>query len=619
MKRRIVGYIFLMFISIIFVLIYIDGSLFSNVRKTIYSYRYNVSLRPYDYIKNEIQPDNLMGGELIIIDSIPYLSVKGFESVRLHSQDKSILKRKELHPTQQLVLFSFPYLSEYLLNKTKYGKLSSFDSKIVNDVYSLVSSEITNPLSVNSMTVNDHVVSDRIQFLLLYTSYINKYESGNKDLINKLKKDLSMCLSFLLNDEFFTWQSNHGIMQIRALAQIASATTDEKVVLLCKNKIENRLSDILPFFVGDDGAIYESAPGYWLLIYDQFRKISEIKICQTLPAIKELKNKVTQMKQFIQIVSANDGYLQGMGDSYSSFNGFNDQMRTNRNFSFSNKLVGYNWTSDSVNSGLLFVSLSTAPEVHKHPEDLALYVYSNGSFFGNTGIFSYRESSVRAYFRTELSQNTVSLSEVNNCYPVGSDIIKLKDNLYLGKKWYNNGDTVFRELSFINSVRFQIKDYSNSKQKIRSRFIIDYRNKIEFAGTQILKVTNTSGKNLHIQSSVPLKLKKTIQSDNYNNIVKTNAIELLADTLVVKFFLDGSSNKPLDTDQFLKIPNEYQCKRYETALLLNKKYCSHSQEYQNIKGVVVKSFSYVFFLLMIIIAIIEVIVLFYGKSKRQEC
>ena len=120
---------------------------------------------------------------------------------------------------------------------------------------------------------------------MLYISYLNSNESNNKKLINQLKKDLSTCLGFLLNDDFFTWQSNHGIMQIRALAQIASVTTDNEIVRLCTRKIDKRLSDILPFFVGDDGAIYESAPGYCLLIYDQFSKISALKICDSLHAV----------------------------------------------------------------------------------------------------------------------------------------------------------------------------------------------------------------------------------------------------------------------------------------------------------------------------------------------
>lgn len=619
MKNRIVGYICLIFISIVVVLIYIDASLFSNVRKTIYSYRYDINVRSFEYVKKTIQPDNLMGGELKIKDGVPYLYVRGFEPNRLDLNDKSLLKRKQLHPTQQLVLFSFPYLSEYLLNKTICGQLSIDDSRMIQNVYSYVSEEITNPLSVNTMTVNDHVISDRVQFLVLYISYLNSNESNNKKLINQLKKDLSTCLGFLLNDDFFTWQSNHGIMQIRALAQIASVTTDNEIVRLCTRKIDKRLSDILPFFVGDDGAIYESAPGYWLLIYDQFSKISALKICDSLHAVKELRSRVVKMKEFIDVVSINDGFLQGMGDSYSSVSSkANHQVVKNRVFSFSNKLVGFNWTSDSVNSGILFVSLSTPPDVHKHPEDLALYVYSNGPFFGNTGIYSYQESETRAYFRTELSQNTVSFSERNISQLRGSDITKQKDGLYVGKKWYDTGDTILRELRFFNSCNFQIKDYSNTSGKIRSRFIIDFKNKSELIDDKTIRITNAAGNQMYMQASVPLQILKTIQSNKYNNLVEAQVVELVADSLCVNFKLDDSLNQALVHDQFTELKNSYKCKRYNVALKLNAKYDSHNADYQDIKGIIIKSFSYTLFLLLISITIAEVFVLLYGKSKRRK-
>ncbi|HEY5125428.1 MAG TPA: heparinase II/III family protein [Ignavibacteria bacterium] len=466
------------------------------------SFKGDVELVDFGKVVNSISPDNGFDAKLELINDRPYLVLEGFEKELLINQNSRILKRNVLHPSLNLSLFSMGYASDYLLEHYKNGTLGDREVDILENVYLFVFKEIINPLSLNNFSVNDHAISERIQFISLFSTYIKKNYPEKKVLLNALSKDINICAGFLLNKKFFTWQTNHGIMQLRSLAQLASVIKDEKLKESILNIFDKRLMDIIPYYIGPDGAIYESASEYWIYIFNQFTKITEIKIVEQLKSVDYLRNVLRKSKYFIHAIAANDGFLQGLGDSYSThiFDTIKDVIiPQNRYFCFSNEFVGANWSVDNNNFNVLFVSLHTPPNVHKLPEDLAVYLYFNQPVFSNTGTFSYDESMERLFFKTEKSQSTVNILNQTFKEPINSKLtinnFRPDENILtvIGEKHYQDNKSITRYLEIDPTRKIHIRDYTNSSDSLIAYYNVHPKIKIKkISDKQILLQTPDS-------------------------------------------------------------------------------------------------------------------------------
>ena len=607
-------YILLFVLAIGVYVIYIDSIYLYNAKKIILASKENIELVSFSKIKENIITENSFLSKLTIINGEVNLQLTGFDNIPIHN--KSILKRGSIHPSQQLALYSMAYATDYLISKTYVGKLTVNDVEILNKTYLFVNNEILNFMSLNNMTVNDHAISERVQFVLLYLSYLSEFEPSQQLLIEKLQKDLNICVGFLVDSEHFTWQTNHGIMQLRAIAQIADFTTDEKLKLQLLKVFEERLNLVIPFFIGADGAIYESASGYWKYIYSQFLKLTQINSVKELPCIINLKARLEKSAKFIDIVTTNDGFLQGLGDSYSSINNkrmlnVNNVILTNRRFCFSNQLAGYNWNVDSICLSILFVSLHTPPNVHKFPEDLAVYLYSNGPFFSNTGIYSYAVSDTRSFFDSEQSQSTVILkNNVSNLlkksfiYPQYTD--GKSNYVFIGKKIYQNSDTIVRILNFSAGYSFQINDASSLGSELISSFNLHPTVSIETINDTTLTLINQGNIRLKLVSNHKITLKKTMISERFNQTTTVNRIEIVGRDNITKFSFPDLQKRDLSSISFVDYLNADKCdERFEISQKLVEKYQTNFSVQRNFKAVFINSLAFTFFIYILLIVFIE--------------
>lgn len=160
-----------------------------------------------------------------------------------------------------------------------------------------------------------------------------------------------------------------------------------------------RIEETLPFLIADDGAILEAASGYWLFIYKEWAYIAGLPV---LPARSRdlIAGRLANAERFLEAVVNCEGFLQGIGDSYSrrlegSDLAFAGQAATV--FFFSNGLAGFKYPFGKSCAQMLFVSLDTPPAVHKMPEDLAVYVFAGEPIFAGPGVYaSFQSSSGRA-------------------------------------------------------------------------------------------------------------------------------------------------------------------------------------------------------------------------------
>jgi hypothetical protein len=603
--------------------LYIDNKYFYNFKKVCYSLNQDVELVSFDKIFKTIKTDNQLNSKLIVKNKLPFLQVNGFDNVLLSESNRVVLKRKAVHPTQQLALFSMAYATDYLIEKSNGLKLKTNDFELLNKVYFFVNSEILNFLSLNYATVNDHAISERVEFIILYLSYLTEFEPNETKIISKLQKDLKICISFLSDDNQFTWQTNHGIMQIRALALIANFTTDLNLKNQLLRIFETRLSLVLPYHLGIDGAVFESASGYWKYIYIQFKKISEIECVKNLSVNFLLKNRLLKSENFISSVTTNDGYLQGIGDSYSSINStasYKKNTYPDRVFQFSNQLVGLNWSSNNVNSSLLFVSLDSPPNVHKLPEDLAIYIYSNSPFFSNTGIYAYGKSKIRSYFQQEASQSTIMPLKLQNAVLLKSFIVCSKKKIlneveFVGKKIYQNSDTVVRVLKVYNDLTFQLIDSCSNNNDICSAFNLHPNSKFKLLNNNTILIINSSNIALKLISNQKISISKSIISDSYNKIKTVDRINLTGKKIYTSFYLSDNSIKNKRVNDFHFSINNNANNRYQASKKLIEKYTLNNKAFRNTNKVFIIGLLVSLSFFVVIIILVE---LYLKKIKKKH-
>ena len=580
LKKRIRILIYLIFLLGIglSIVIYIDSVRLFNLKKIIYSLSGNVELADFERVVRSISPDNMLQAKLEIVNNQPYLTMEGFAKESLKKQNSRILKRNILHPSFCLSLFSMGYATDYFLEHYKKGTLNETKIKILEDVYLFISKEILNPISFNTVTVADHVTSERIQFISIFASYIKQYYPEKKKLLKALAKDFNICYGFLLDRKSFTWQTNHGIMQLRSLAQVVGIITNEKLQESILEVFEERLTNIIPYHIGPDGSIYEAASGYWIYILNQFTKITEIESTMHLKSIATLKDMLQKSKLFIETVAANNGFLQGLGDSYSTriFDTLkNSEVPENRYFLFSNELAGANWSVKNKDFNVLFVSLHTPPNVHKLPEDLAVYLYADYPIFSNTGTYSFDASKERLYFRTEKSQSTVSPLFIRSDEAVSSHLavgnFQPDNNILtlIGEKHYSNSKSVKRDLVINPNHEIKITDHSSNNDTLITHFNLHPGIKIKKTDEKQILLQTPDSVIISFTSNCSIDIIDGIISERKEEITSIQRLELTGNPIETKVNIPESA---LAHKMVLANFNSEESRRFKYAELLESQY-----------------------------------------------
>ncbi len=553
-KNRYLIYLATLAAISIYLILFLDFNRFYNVEKTYYSLGSQIALKDFENIIGTISPDNMLQSNLLLSNGEPYLQLDGFENEWLDEKNSRIQKRNALHPTLNLALFSMGYASGFFLKHYKKNALGASELDILEKVYLYVYNETVKPYSFNSMSVNDHAVSERIQFIVLFNGYLLKYHPEKAHLIKCLSRDFRICMGFLMNGRHFTWQTNHGIMQLRSMAQMACIIDREDKRESILEIVNRRLKEVVPYHVGEDGAIYEAAPGYWFYIYNQLEKIAVIPCIDQLESRKLIEDMLPDASRFLKSVASNDGFLQGMGDSYSQYippSPGQDPVQENRYFWFSNQLTGANWTSGKYHFNVLFSSLHAPLEVHKLPEDLAVYLYINQPLFSNTGIYTYNLSEERLFFETEKSQSTVMFADTPFPHPVSSqvDIAEYQEEqgriVFLGRKSYPGDLRISRKVTLDLEKGVSIRDESKEGQQLVSYYNIHPLTEVRKISGHEVQLLAGDSMAFRFTSSEPLALVEGIISEKKEQLTTIQRLMIEGNPIQVEISFPETGQAPV--------------------------------------------------------------------------
>jgi hypothetical protein len=384
-----------------------------------------------------------------------YIQIEGHRTFKLN--ELSNILNSNLHISEELSLYSLEWVNS-LLRDTIIIASDQHVEEIIKQVENSLNIIEKKSLLPQPMKVNDHVVSVRMETLILLVSYLNEMHPDilTTSLNDKLNSHIHWCYKLLTDRKRFNWRTNHGLMQLRALLFYNYAYLSEN--LDTNNAVNKFLNEIIPclldYHIAQDGSVYESASSYWYYIYSQWKLISEF------PGLNKnlsttIKRRLKETNNFLNTVTMPNGFIQGIGDAVNSYRIIETRTSSSLNtfitYRYQNGLAGINYISESNIFALHFTSLHNPPNVHKHPEDLSVYFYLNDPFFINPGVYGYDDSPVRKYLISQEAQNTVFyensyLPDSSIIYPIirTDKQITLSGRKYYGSEFFNTTRSLYR-------------------------------------------------------------------------------------------------------------------------------------------------------------------------------
>lgn len=541
----------------------------------------------------------------IVNDTTFEILIPGKEPFLAHRLSE--LLNNKLHISQKLALYSLGY-TQTVLNELLNEKDSILLKNLKQTVFEVVKHLETKSIIPDRMKFNDHVVSYRIEQLLLFRSLSDSLFKNDNDFLKLINKQIEWDIKFLLDDKYFTWKSNHGLMQIRALLSYAYFSKGKAQSQKAIQKANERLNELLEYHFASDGSIYESASGYWFFVYSQWHKfLSYSGISDTLKI--KITNRLKKSEFFLNSITNGQGFIQGVGDSYNGFkNIITQDNKENSAFLFKNGTSGFDLVDSLGNVlSISFNSLHNPPNVHKHPEDLSFYLYLNEPFFINPGTFSADNSQTRKYVTSTIPQNTVLAIDKNRL-----DSSRIKRILYdeksesfvfEGSKWYS--DIELKRCILFNPrlLLFTIND--TSLFEIRTQFNIHPNIKVRWLDSLNVNLY-TNNDSVLFSSSNPIQHDSVFISDKLTSVRK-----------VLQIWCQGNNNiriqvlSPLYVDDNIKVTenNIADSKRFLISKVLEKKYSkSEFLTYSTNK--------FIFFRVIIFIGLFILLLFFQYRGSR---
>ena len=329
--------------------------------------------------------------------------------------------------------------------------------------------------------------------------------------------------SLLNNNSFFTYNTNHGLMQIRSLLAYSSVTEDTSYV---QNTL-SKLHDVYPIFVANDGSILEAATGYHIVIYNLLNKIT--KFLYKHVEENDYQNYLRLLRkqqQYLSNVILADGFLQGTGDSNSHLIE-EPKLNSGKNmiYRYANGLAGIKMRYKENVYGVMFVSLDNPPNIHKLPEDLSVYVYMNQPIFSNSGSYSYEKDNDRAFIVSGESQNGPKFLDKKITHS-SIDSVEVSDSgvVFEGRAFAGNS-TLTRTVQYKNNKGgIDITDTSDSMLKVR--FIVHPEIHLKVIDSHTIQLIGEKSK-VVFQSDDPIEITDTWISPGYLEKVTTKTINIL--------------------------------------------------------------------------------------------
>jgi hypothetical protein len=162
---------------------------------------------------------------------------------------------------------------------------------------------------------NDHAVAARIYVLTRYWSAVAKRPDFAQSEAPWLLEALSRSAALLLKPEYFTFRTNHGVMQTLALLHVAACFPQLPLAERAAQLGFERLILQMPWMLSREGVVLEHSVGYHQLGVRLYGSALRYFTAMGRPVPSELAQRYEGAKAFYATLRRPDGTLPVLGDT----------------------------------------------------------------------------------------------------------------------------------------------------------------------------------------------------------------------------------------------------------------------------------------------------------------
>jgi hypothetical protein len=278
----------------------------------------------------------------------------------------------------------------------------------------------------------DHSTANRITTFIYFWDHYRNSETFDNEFANKFLNVLRMHGEYTAKNWYYTWESNHGIFQDRALMQLAVLFPNfERSGEWLETSI-SRLSFHLETDVTPSGVHKEHSTGYHYIVLILFMSISEFNLHYNISNDK-LDSMIYKMQEYLVRIAKPDGTIPVVGDSAPYYVlGISESQITNEHLLYlvSNGNKGEKIVEDSAvyqDAGVAILknNWDTAPPLyfalfnafhsgaHKQSDDLSFVLtYQQTDYFVDSGKYNDDlKDPYRKFMRSVFAHNSITVDD----------------------------------------------------------------------------------------------------------------------------------------------------------------------------------------------------------------
>jgi len=387
---------------------------------------------------------------------------------------------------------------------------------------------------------SDHSTANRISTFIYFWDYYRDSDIFDVDFAKRFLNILSMHGEYTANDENYTWYSNHGIYQDRALMQLAilfpNFEQSNEWLLTSFSRLSHHIeNDLTP-----SGVSKEHSPSYHYLVMDLFITISHFANYYLINDEK-LDFTIELMQEYLVYITKPDGTIPMVGDStawnvvdklrlsgieisnehllYLVSDGLEGKENSQNSIVYQDAGVAVfknDWKQVNPIYFALFNGFHST--VHKHGDDLSFVLTCQQTdYFVDSGKYNYDgDDPYRVFARSVFAHNSIAVDDkdydVRNAHNIGKSIIE-KYVITSNYSYVKGSHTLYDGVKITRSVIFFNDGAIYFHDSIESNDSHTY--------TQIFNV----GKDVHIDDTDTNNVSLSSMIDN-SSLTLTQLIEV---------------------------------------------------------------------------------------------
>jgi peptidoglycan/xylan/chitin deacetylase (PgdA/CDA1 family) len=396
----------------------------------------------------------------------------------------------------------------YSLRSTRhllYAARETNNKAYSNKLIEIVDSFLLDGMNENVAWEDPHAVAFRTMVLTNTWWKLRELNELPVDTSTRLLQALEVHARYLMKEENFEDQDNHGITEASALVVLAMSFPDLAGSAEWKSIGSERLNRLIMTLVDEDGVLVENSPYYHFYSLQKFWEIKQYADTFGVPLNREFRSRLNQMIVYATHILQPDLGIPQLGaslESYAHYTNENKQMaEVNNNFlyvltkgekgiappdrnlvlpSSGQTIMRSSWGEKQSYENQTQVVFDYGPyrTSHSDLDAMNLVIYGNGhQLLVDPGLYTYEPGDYRSYFNGTSAHNTVIVNGKNQLKGTGyaGEFYSGSDYAYQSAYHFLYSDVVHhRAVALLGSNYVLIIDHliSPEEQEYTQRFHI---------------------------------------------------------------------------------------------------------------------------------------------------